>query len=247
VVLAGAAAKWGASSWTLDHLASVVGDISVPLFKSPTPVFHPEVNHSYDRMRVGVRFSDYVGMVKDGGAGDGYYYYLATTPFTEHYPELGKDVDFSYFLTNKKELHPNIWISMSGTVTPLHFDPFELHNFHAVVRGRKRFVLYEPEAGSFLAPYPSGGRIQHFSQVDLDNPDLRRFPDFPKAHGLECLLEEGDLLFLPMQWWHQVTTERTTISVNLWWSEKSLRRPWGSARSGRSRKKGAAGRGLPTA
>lgn len=241
VVLAGASGGWAAASWTLDHLASVAGDISLPVFKSRTPVFSPEVNHAFDRMRVLMRFGEYVQMMKDGGANDGCYYYLATTPFGKSYPELEKDVDFSYFITKREKAEPHIWISMSGTVTPLHFDPYEKHNLHALIRGRKRFVLYEPEQSRFLTPYPPEERIQQFSRVDLNAPDLRQFPDFPKAQGLECLLEAGDMLFLPMWWWHQVTTESTAISVNLWWDEKSIRRP----RGGR-RKEGAAGR-RPTA
>lgn len=229
VVLAGASGGWGASSWTLDYLASVAGDISVPVFKSRTPVFRPEVNHAYDRMRVPMRFGDYVKMIKGGRAGDDCYYYLATTPFAKRYPELAKDVDFSYYLTKREKAEPNLWISLSGTVTPLHFDPYEKHNFHALILGRKRFVLYGPEESGFLAPYPPEERIQQFSRIDANDPDLRQFPDFPKARGLECLLEAGDMLFLPMWWWHQVTTESMAISVNLWWDEKSLRRPRGTA------------------
>lgn len=225
VVLAGAAAKWGAAAWTLGHLASVAGNISVPVFKSSTPVFHPEVDHAYDRMRVMMQFGDYVRIVEDGGANDGCYYYLATTPFAGRYPELERDVDFSYFLKKREKAKPHIWISLGGTVTPLHFDPFQKHNFHAVLRGRKRFLLYGPEASDLLSPYSPEERIYHFSRVDINNPDLRQFPNFPKAQGLECLLEEGDMLFLPMWWWHQVTTESTAISVNLWWDERSLRRP----------------------
>lgn len=33
--------------------------------------------------------------------------------------------------------------------------------------------------------------------LDIDSPDLERFPDFVKARRFECILEPGDLLFIP--------------------------------------------------
>jgi hypothetical protein len=34
--------------------------------------------------------------------------------------------------------------------------------------------------------------------VDLDNPDLEKFPEFVKAKYVECIVQEGDLLFIPV-------------------------------------------------
>lgn len=33
--------------------------------------------------------------------------------------------------------------------------------------------------------------------LDIDSPDLGRFPEFVKARRFECVLEPGDLLFIP--------------------------------------------------
>lgn len=33
--------------------------------------------------------------------------------------------------------------------------------------------------------------------LDIDAPDLKRFPEFVKAKRYECVLEPGDLLFIP--------------------------------------------------
>lgn len=41
---------------------------------------------------------------------------------------------------------------------------------------------------------PSGDKSE---VVDIDSPDLKRFPDFVKAKRYECVLEPGDLLFIP--------------------------------------------------
>lgn len=33
--------------------------------------------------------------------------------------------------------------------------------------------------------------------LDIDSPDLQLYPDFVKACRYECILEPGDLLFIP--------------------------------------------------
>lgn len=33
--------------------------------------------------------------------------------------------------------------------------------------------------------------------LDIDSPDLERFPEFVKSRRFECVLEPGDLLFIP--------------------------------------------------
>ena len=33
--------------------------------------------------------------------------------------------------------------------------------------------------------------------LDIDNPDLKRYPEFVKAMRYECELEPGDILFIP--------------------------------------------------
>jgi hypothetical protein len=37
--------------------------------------------------------------------------------------------------------------------------------------------------------------------VDLNAPDLEKFPDFLKAIPIEFVLEEGETVFIPRKWW----------------------------------------------
>jgi hypothetical protein len=209
--------------WSFEYLYSIVGNIEVPVYKSSTMVFRPETQYGFDRVRTTMPFRDYLEALKSGGARAGYCYYLATVPFTKQYPVLASQIDCSHFFRESEELELNAWISATGTVTPLHADPFDKHNFHVVITGEKRFVIYAPKDRENLAPYSSEERIQQFSRIDIDNPDLQQFPDFPKAQGWECYLRPGDLLFLPMWWWHQVYTLKPAISVNVWWPESALK------------------------
>lgn len=39
------------------------------------------------------------------------------------------------------------------------------------------------------------------SQVDFDNPDYERFPNFQNVVGYETVVGPGDVLYIPMYWW----------------------------------------------
>ncbi len=38
-------------------------------------------------------------------------------------------------------------------------------------------------------------------QVNFDDPDFEKFPNFREAQGMEAVLGPGDVLYLPMYWW----------------------------------------------
>lgn len=96
-----------------------------------------------------------------------------------------------------------------------HFDSDD--NFLCMVSGQKRVRLLAPENLSLLhADSHSGYAIQ--SPIDLDNPDLERFPEARKLKVLEVTLGPGDVLFIPVFWWHQVSSVTPSASVNFFCS-----------------------------
>ena len=55
--------------------------------------------------------------------------------------------------------------------------------------------------------------------VDPQSPDLARFPDFSNASPVEVDVHEGETLYLPPMWYHQVSHPlegAVTIAVNTW-------------------------------
>lgn len=122
----------------------------------------------------------------------------------------------------------NLWISHKGVFTQSHFD--ELENFNIALEGRKRFVLAPP---GFREYYPRSIR-QGFgdkSQAhDFDDVDPRRFPKLAAklAQRRELVLEPGQMLYLPLGWWHQAESlEDMNINVNFWLRDpKIFRRPY---------------------
>uniref|UniRef100_A0A090XAE1 JmjC domain-containing protein n=1 Tax=Ixodes ricinus TaxID=34613 RepID=A0A090XAE1_IXORI len=80
------------------------------------------------------------------------------------------------------------------------------------VRGRKRAVLFHPNDLEYL--YMKGDKSQ---VLDVDNPDLERYPDFLKATRYEAILDAGDILFIPALWFHNMTALDFGVAVNIFW------------------------------
>ena len=56
------------------------------------------------------------------------------------------------------------------------------------------------------------------AQIDVENVDYDRFPLFRDVPHLECILQPGDLLYMPSRHWHYVRSLSPSFSVNFWWT-----------------------------
>jgi hypothetical protein len=144
-------------------------------------------------------------------------YYLKQTSIADVLPELQRDFQTPRYVgTNDAAAH--LWLGAAETVTPLHYD--WANNLFAQVRGRKRVTLFSPAQASRLYPFPASAPHPHLSRVDIEAADRARFPRFRKAVSRECVLDPGDLLFVPAFWWHHVRSLDVAISVNFWWAPR---------------------------
>jgi hypothetical protein len=113
-----------------------------------------------------------------------------------------------------------IWIG-NRTIASCHYDA--PNNIACCAVGRRRFTLFPPEQIVNLYPGPleltPGG--QAVSVVDLNNPDLERYPRFREAlsAGQWAEVEPGDAVFVPSMWWHHVEgLSAFNALINYWWS-----------------------------
>ncbi|KAM7091184.1 bifunctional peptidase and arginyl-hydroxylase JMJD5 isoform 3-T3 [Ciconia maguari] len=91
------------------------------------------------------------------------------------------------------------------------------HQLFDQVFGRKYIRLYSPQDSENL--YPHESQILHnTSQVDVEDPDLVKFPNFRKAAFQSCILMPGQVLFIPVKYWHYVRSLDISFSVSFWWS-----------------------------
>lgn len=63
-------------------------------------------------------------------------------------------------------------------------------------------------------------------KVDLDNIDEKEFPNILDLEFQDCILEEGEMLYIPPKWWHYVRSLTTSFSVSFWWSDAEKLDDW---------------------
>lgn len=85
------------------------------------------------------------------------------------------------------------------------------------VVGRKYIRLYAPSTSASVYPHTQG-MLTNTSRVDLDKVDQEEFPLFATAQFTECVLEAGDMLYIPPRWWHYVKALSRSFSVSFWWA-----------------------------
>ncbi|CAK0858569.1 unnamed protein product [Prorocentrum cordatum] len=145
--------------------------------------------------------------------------YLAQHELLEQCPVLRGDVAAPDLFRSifGPPARANVWLGTRGTVTPCHWDSY--NNCLAQVQGSKRAVLLPPAAGPCLYAAESEGGVAaqgNVSSVDVEAPDLERFPAYAGARSVSAELEPGDALFIPRGWWHQIRALSPSISVNFW-------------------------------
>lgn len=124
--------------------------------------------------------------------------------------ELIDSIDLPGFMSNKtSKAYGNIWIG-NGNLSGIHFDGY--NNFFFQKKGAKKFIIFEPANYFYL--YPAGPNTASFAY--LQKIDEERYPLYKYAVPIEVTLEEGDFLYLPPFWWHQVEGYNPYISINYW-------------------------------
>uniref|UniRef100_A0A804KAZ4 JmjC domain-containing protein n=1 Tax=Musa acuminata subsp. malaccensis TaxID=214687 RepID=A0A804KAZ4_MUSAM len=193
----------------IEYLKRVAGDRTVPI----------EVGKNYlcsEWKQELITFSQFLERIQSTNC-PANLPYLAQHPVFDQIRELRDDIMIpDYCFAGGGELRSlNAWFGPLGTVTPLHHDPH--HNLFAQVVGRKYIRLYPASASENLYPHAES-MLSNSSQVDLDNIDYQEFPKVEGLDFIDCVLEEGEMLYIPPKWWHYVRSLSTSFSVSFWWS-----------------------------
>uniref|UniRef100_A0A672YD04 Lysine-specific demethylase 8 n=1 Tax=Sphaeramia orbicularis TaxID=375764 RepID=A0A672YD04_9TELE len=211
VILEATADHWPAFNehpWSVEYLRSVAGCRTVPVEVGSR---YTDEEWSQTLLTVNEFIDQYDGAKAVG--------YLAQHQLFDQIPELKEDIRIPDYCClgdgDEDDITVNAWFGPGGTVSPLHQDPQQ--NFLVQVVGSKYIRLYSPEDTDKLYPHQSS-LLHNTSQVEVENPDTERFPEFARAPYLECVLQPGDVLFIPVQHWHYIRSLELSFSVSFWWS-----------------------------
>jgi len=108
---------------------------------------------------------------------------------------------------------PEFYFGGRGAGFPvLHWDNLYFHAFNSQIYGQKEWYLYAPDQTPFMYPRKDRGNLSMIVDA-LGDPDLERYPLFAKAVPHKCVVEPGEMLFLPGGWWHITRMLGPSISI----------------------------------
>jgi hypothetical protein len=228
VVISGAMEGWPAlDRWSWDYLAAVAGDRSGEVIVSRNGLYPDYVTKPSPMAKVEMRFDEFLRRAVPAPPSDSAeppppilepgetYYLYGKSYLLDAVPALRADLATPACLGPEAKPFQRLWISSAGCVTPLHYD---LSNgLLCQVRGSKQVWLFDPGQLDRLYPrgaeFPGLDNFERQSRVDIHHPDYELFPELRRAAALECHLRQGDTLFIPSNWWHEVETLEPSLSV----------------------------------
>jgi hypothetical protein len=195
---------WPARGWTPDYLRSRWGSHEIQFTERLPGVVSSGTANRTSSLR------EFIDLI-ESPEGRGNYYWTA-------YNQVGDCPLLVELAEGVKEL-PGLclpldqgrvyyWVGPEGTRSGLHFDPYNV--LFAQLKGSKRFYLLPPAVFPRLYLYND-----FFSPVDLENRDNLAYPLSAGLKPIEVEVKEGEVLLLPVGWFHQVTSLSYSISISL--------------------------------
>jgi len=143
-------------------------------------------------------------------------YYLAQVAIPKHLPELLPDIEIPPFFPDERFRTAVIYIG--GTLfSQLHYHPKGSATL-CMLHGMKKVRLFAPDQTPYLYRYPAGSATPNVSRTQEKDPDPDRFPEFAKARFHEVEVHAGELLFIPIYWWHSIENVGLSISTVFFWT-----------------------------
>jgi hypothetical protein len=207
VIITGMIDDWPAlQKWSLDYFAARFGgrEIEVQFGRSENDDYEVD-REKYIRK---ITVAEYVERVRSVGATNDFYLTANNNAYNKTVvPELWDDIiQIPEYLDARDRLAGFFWMGPAGTITPFHHDL--TNNFMAQVLGRKRVKL----APSWDMPLMANHR-HVYSAIDGRKTLFTPRPAPREAQILECVLNPGEVLFLPIGCMHFV--EALEISVTM--------------------------------
>lgn len=211
VILTQGVSHWPAmQKWTPHYFAETIADglIEVQMGRNSVKDFE----RKSPALKQMISMRDFVEKVSSAGESNDFYMTANNTQKSQSaIAPLYEDIlDFGegYCDLTQKNSLSFLWFGPKGTFTPLHHDL--TNNMLVQIYGRKKVTLVP----ALQTPYLHNDRWVFSKISDLKNVDRTQYPAFNRVTPIECVLEAGEALFIPIGWWHTVESLDVSISVS---------------------------------
>ncbi|WP_348697775.1 cupin-like domain-containing protein [Duganella fentianensis] len=208
VIITGMMDDWaGMQLWSMDYFKKILPDAEVQIQWGREKDPHYEANSETHRKIL--RFEEYIDLIETRSPTNDFYMTANNDGLNKrNLSTLWKDIGpLKEYLTACEDRQGFLWLGPAGTLTPFHHDL--TNNLMAQVVGRKRIKII-PAHDITRLPNP----FHCFTPLDGTQMLASTFPvNETDPMVLECVIEPGEILFLPVGSWHFV--EALDISATM--------------------------------
>jgi ribosomal protein L16 Arg81 hydroxylase len=209
VIITGLMEHWPAlQHWSPAYFKAHLGHMTVEVMDGRAA--HADYETASYKYKRSMSFGDFADRVAASGPSNDFYM-VANNSF---FKQAGSEILHQDFTLPQGFLDPQaglanvfFWFGPAGTVTPLHHDTSNILFMQVAGRKRVRFIspLQWPDVYNDIGV---------FSRIDPEAPDLAHYPDFANCDIIEAEVGPGDMLFIPVGWWHHVRALDVSISLS---------------------------------
>lgn len=216
VVLVDLMAHWPAKAkWTVEFFKENYGHLMVPVFSDNVS----KPGKKYMAPDKVVPFREFLEAIEQGPTNLRMFLFN----IFKHVPELCNDFYMPTIMDGFIRDFPFMFFGGEGSKVALHYDIDLSHVFLNQFYGRKRVVLFPPEQSKFIYQHP----FTVASYVDINRPDYGQYPALRHVQGYEVILQPGESLFMPSEYWHYIEYLDGGYSISLRANESYVRRARG--------------------
>lgn len=205
VVIKGLADRtYAGAHWSINYFKETMGNLLVDVFDNSNKKASAS---AYTKPDLKMRFADYLNIIEKDEHTD---LRIFLFDLFKHNPELKQEFPCPEIFKGFMDKFGFMFFGGKDTTVRIHYDIDMCNVLHTHFGGKKRAVLFRPNAGKQLYCLP----LNTYSLIDIDKPDFETYPALRHLRGSEVILEHGDSLFMPSGWWHYMTYLEGSFSVS---------------------------------
>lgn len=205
----------GKSQIHFSKLESLFGDATVPVADCSNRYYNSQC-------KVEMLFSEYISYLRrhrqcsEMDNSTDQCLYLKDWHFHKQFPEYQAYKTPKYFTSdwlnykcdlNSCDDYRFVYMGPKGSWTPFHADVYRSYSWSANVCGRKRWLLFPPGEETKMKDKLGNLPYDVFNSIS-SRPDIK---------CIDIVQEEGEIIFVPSGWHHQVHNIEDAISINHNW------------------------------
>ncbi len=203
--------------WTVDEIRERVGNVVVPV----TDIAAGNYMGAKQRKISVASYLDEIDQPSHADSTAATMPYLAELSYDEHFPELASELVDPPAINGERFLGRVMYLGRS-VHSQTHFHTAGSAMLFCLA-GEKIVRLYHPDQ----TPHLHKARGRNFSEVLISSlgentyvHDEAAYPDFAQAEYLECRVRPGDVLFIPIYWWHSIqNVDEISLTAVYFWRE----------------------------